>query len=320
VFDGVQADSPAEVIDAAAAHARALGADGLVSVGGGSSIDTAKGMAIVLTEGGSIRDHQGSQRLTRRQTPHLAIPTTAGTGSEVTMYAVVLDPQNGEKMHFAEERILPDAALLDPELTVGMPRWLAATTALDALTHAVEAYQSVARHPIADAAALHAIRLIARHLPRVLSDGSDLVSRGQLLLAAHLAGGAFNGSGVGLVHAMAHVVGARHHVHHGTANAIILPHVMRFNADELAPRLADIAAALGLPRTGDDAADAEAAAAEVARLVAASGLPTRLRDAKVPEEDLATCAEHSLSDGAIVYNGKFAADPDLVLPVYRAAW
>ncbi len=320
VFDGVAPDTPAEVVDRGAAAARALGADALVSVGGGSAIDTAKGMAIVLTEGGAIRDHQGSQRLGRRQTPHLAIPTTAGTGSEVSMYAVVLDEASREKMHFADDRIIPDGAVLDPALTVGMPRWLTAATALDALTHAIEAFQAMQRNPLSDAAALHAIRLIARALPRALADEKDLAARGILLAAANLAGQAFNGAGVGLVHAMAHVIGARHHVHHGTANAICLPHVMRFDADELSPRLARIAEALGAPPGKDDAATAEAGARAVEELVRQSGLPTRLRDAGVPESDLPACAEGALSDGAIVYNGKFAADRDLVLGVFRAAY
>jgi alcohol dehydrogenase class IV len=140
VWDGVELDAPADSIDRGAAWARERGADGLVSVGGGSAIDTAKGMAILLTEGGGIRDHQGTARLSRRQTPHVAIPTTAGTGAEVTMYAVVSDPVAREKMHFSDDRIIPDAAILDPSLTVGLPPRLTAATALDALTHAIEAY------------------------------------------------------------------------------------------------------------------------------------------------------------------------------------
>ncbi len=321
IFDGVVADSPAEVIDRAATWARERGADGLVSVGGGSAIDTAKGVAMVLTEGGAIRDHQGSQRLTRRQTPHLAIPTTAGTGSEVSMYSVVLDETAHEKMHFADERIIPDTALLDPELTLDMPAWLTAATALDALTHAIEAYLSIARQPLADAAALGAIRLLGRYLPEALADGNSILARGQLLLAANLAGQAFNGSGVGLAHAMAHVIGARYHVHHGTANAICLPHVMRWCADEFAPRLAEIAVALGESVAGVSTDQAAGRAADrVAALVRKSGLPTRLAEVQVPEAELRACAVASLSDGAIVYSGKFAADEELVLSVYRAAF
>ena len=320
VFDGALPDAPATAIDAGADFARALGCDGLVSVGGGSAIDTAKGMAIVLTEGGRIRDHQGSQRLTRRQTPHLAIPTTAGTGSEVTMFAVVSDPEAREKLHFSDDHILPDAALLDPALTVKLPPRLTAATGMDALTHAIEAFTSLARNPLTDGVALHAIRLIAQWLPRAVEHGDDLVARGQMMLAANLAGVAFNSSGVGLAHAMAHVIGARHHVHHGTANAIVLPHAMRFNADELEGRIAEIGRALGVDPRTCDADTCELAAKKVAELVARVGLPTRLRDAGVPESDLAECAEHSVSDAAIVYNGKFAADAELLLGVYRAAY
>lgn len=319
VWDGALADAPAEVIDQGAAAARALLADGVLSIGGGSAIDTAKGMAIVLTLGGSIRDHQGSGALPRPLIPHLAIPTTAGTGSEASSYIVVLDDQSHEKMHYTDDRIVPLAAILDPQLTVGMPRWLTAATACDALTHAIEATCAVPRNPLADAPALHAVSRIALALPRVLDDGADLAARGELLCAAHLAGQAFNASGVGLVHAMAHVVGARHRVHHGTANAICLPHVMRWNSDELSAELASVARALGIAEPDPQRA-ALAAADRVAGIVRDSGLPTRLRDVNVPESALDGLAEQALSDGAIVYNGKFAAEKELVLGLFRAAW
>src|SRR5262249_44739544 len=148
------------------------------------------------------------------------------------------------------DHIVPDTAVLDPEGTLGMPRGLTAATGADALTHAIEAYQSINRNPMSDTPALGAIRLCAEHLARARGDGRDLIARGQMLIAANLAGMAFNASGVGLVHAMAHIVGARYAVHHGTANAICLPHVMRFNADELAGRLRDVAEALGVDVKG----------------------------------------------------------------------
>src|SRR5438309_1229719 len=169
IYDGVIPDTGVEVIDDGARLAKERGCDGIISVGGGSAIDTAKGMAIVLTEGGSIRDHQGSNRLARRQTPHISVPTTAGTGSEVSLYIVVKDHQRHEKMHFMEDRIIPDAAILDPSLTVGLPGSLTAATGMDALTHAIESYTSVNRNPISDGLALQAIRLIAEWLPRAVS-------------------------------------------------------------------------------------------------------------------------------------------------------
>jgi alcohol dehydrogenase class IV len=321
VYDGVVPDTGVGVIDDGAAFARARGCDGLVSLGGGSAIDTAKGMAIVMTEGGSIREHQGASRLSRRQTPHIAIPTTAGTGSEVSLYIVVKDEVAHEKMHFMEDRIIPDVAILDPALTLGMPAMLTAATGMDALTHAIEAYTGINRNPIADGQALQAIRMVAEFLPRAVAEPLDKVARGQMLLAANIAGTAFNSTGVGLVHAMAHVIGARHGVHHGTANAICLPHVIRFNSDELGVRYRDVALALGVDvRDLSDEDAGEAAARAVEALLARVKLPARLRDVGVPETDLARCAEGSLSDGAIVFNGKFAADQDLVLGVYRKAF
>jgi alcohol dehydrogenase len=321
VYDGVIPDTGVEVIDEGAAFCRSVGADSLISVGGGSAIDTAKGMAIVLTEGGSIRDHQGSSRLQRRQTPHISVPTTAGTGSEVSLYIVVKDHQRHEKMHFMEDRIIPDVAVLDPSVTTGMPPKLTAATGMDALTHAIEAYTSLNRNPIADGLALQAIRLIGRWLPVAVENPNDKIARGQMLLAANIAGLAFNSTGVGLVHAMAHVVGARYGVHHGTANAICLPHVIRFNSDELGGLYRHVAEALGADVRGlDDAAAGAAAADAVAKLNARVGLPARLREVGVPEGELDACVEGSLSDGAIVYNGKFAADHDLVLGVYREAF
>jgi alcohol dehydrogenase len=324
IYDGVVPDTGVGVIDAGAAFAKESSCDGLVSLGGGSAIDTAKGMAIVMTEGGSIREHQGASRLSRRQTPHIAVPTTAGTGSEVTLYIVVKDEAAHEKMHFMEERIIPDVAILDPGLTLGMPAMLTAATGMDALTHAIEAYTAINRNPIADANSLQAIRMIGQHLPRAVAQPQNKVARGQMLLAANLAGMAFNEAGVGLVHAMAHVIGARHGVHHGTANAICLPHVIRFNTDELGARYRDVALALGVaaPDVYDmsDEEAGEAAARAVEKLLATTRLPTRLRDVGVPEDDLPRCAEGSLADGAIVFNGKLAADQELVLGVYRNAF
>ncbi|HEX6835791.1 MAG TPA: iron-containing alcohol dehydrogenase [Polyangia bacterium] len=321
VYDAVIPDTGVEIVDDGARLARERGCDGLVSVGGGSAIDTAKGMAIVMIEGGSIRDHQGTARLARRQTPHIAVPTTAGTGSEVSRYIVVKDRRAQKKLHFMDDRIIPDAAILDPSLTVAMPAPLTAATGMDALTHAIEAYTARSKNPISDGLALQAIHLIADNLARAVAHSDDRVARGQMLIAANIAGMAVNASGVGLVHAMAHVIGARHGVHHGTGNAICLPHVIRFNADQLGNCYRAVAEALGVDARdfGDEMAG-EAAAQAVAQLAARIGLPPRLRDVGVPEGDLAACAEASLADGAIASNGKFAADDKLVLGVYRNAY
>src|SRR5439155_15577362 len=225
-----------------------------------------------------------------------------GTGSEVSLYIVVKDHERHEKMHFMEDRIIPDVAILDPSVTLGMPKLLTAATGMDALTHAIEAYTSVNRNPIADGLALQAIRLIQQFLPLACEHPTDKVARGQMLIAANIAGQAFNSTGVGLVHAMAHVIGARHGVHHGTANAICLPHVIKFNSDELGARYRDIAVAMGVEAGGlSDQEAGAAAAAAVSALLGRVNLPQRLRDVNVPESELPALAEGSLSDGAIVF-------------------
>ncbi len=321
VYCDVPADSGVHVINAAADFGRARGADSIVSVGGGSVIDTAKGVAILLREGGSLLDWQGFQLLTRPQTPHVAVPTTAGTGSEVTCYAVVKDHDNKRKLIFGDHHIIPNVAILDPVLTVGLPPLLTAATGLDAFSHGLEALTSAQREPITDALGLHAIRLITAHLPAVMKNANDVAARGQMLAAATLGGAAFSNAQVGLVHAIAHVVGARHGVHHGTANAIAMPHVMRFNNDTVAGRYRTVAEAMGVDVRGlSDEAGGLRAAEAVGGFCREVGLPGSFRAVGVPESDLPACAEAALSDGAIVYNAKPVTDPGEILGVLKAAW
>jgi len=321
VYSDVPADSGVHVVNEAAAYGRSRGADSIVSVGGGSVIDTAKGVAILLTEGGALQDYQGFQLLTRDQTPHICVPTTAGTGSEVTYVAVIKDHEARRKLLFADYHIIPDVAILDPVLTVGLPPSLTAATGLDALSHGMEAVTSAQREPISDALGLHAIRLIREHLPVALRDGADIVARGQMLVAATLGGAAFSNAQVGLMHAIAHVVGARHAVHHGLANAILMPYVVRFNNDVVADRHRLIAEAFGVEVRGlSDEASGLALAHALVDFQHRLGIPTSLREVGVPESDLAACAEAALSDGSIVYNAKPVTEQAEILAVLKAAW
>jgi alcohol dehydrogenase len=321
VFSDVPPDSSVEAVVRGTELVRQRGADSLVAVGGGSAMDTAKAMAIQATLGGRLQDHEGAQILGRKVMPQIAIPTTAGTGSEICGVAVIKDPEQHRKLFFVDYRLAPDVALLDPEMTLGLPPKLTAATGMDALSHAIEAIHTTLRHPISDALALHAIRLIHEYLPRAVDDGSDLVARGQMLVAASIANLAASQSQYGLVHAMAHTAGVHYGIHHGHANALFLPHVMRFNADELAPRYVLVAEALGIARDGrDDAACAAAAADAVEALVRRVGLENRLRKLGVPDSALGDLAQATLSDGPIAFNAKFAMDAELVLGVYRAAY
>jgi alcohol dehydrogenase class IV len=321
IFSDVPQDTGVGVVNRAADFARQKGADCVVSVGGGSVIDTGKGICILLTEGGSLENHEGIQLLTRPQTPHIVIPTTAGTGSEVTPMAVILDERKGQKILIVEYFNTPRIAILDPELTRKLPPLLTASTGMDAMTHAVEALQSVQREPIADGLAMQAIRLLWRHLPAAALQGDDLAARGQVQLAATMAGWAFGNAMVGLVHAMAHSLGAVARVPHGIANGILLPHVMAFNLEEAAEGYALVAEAMGVrDRAMDDRGAAAAAVQEMGSFLRRIGHPLRLSQVGATDEELVRAAALSLSDGAIVNNPRLVMDEAEVLAVYRAAF
>jgi aldehyde dehydrogenase (NAD+) len=321
VFSDVPQDTGVGVVNRAAAFAREKGADCVVSVGGGSVIDTGKMVCILLTEGGGIENFEGIQLLTRPQTPHIVIPTTAGTGSEVTCMAVILDERKGQKILSVEYFNAPRIAILDPVMTAKLPPLLTASTGMDALTHAVEALQSVQREPIADGLAMHAIRMIFRYLPVCTENGEDLAARGQVQLAATMAGWAFGNAMVGMVHAMAHSLGAVARTPHGIANGILLPHVMAFNLDAAAEDYALVAEALGVREKGmDDRTAAEAAIAEIGAFLKRIGHPLRLSEVGITDNDIVKSAAMSLSDGAIVNNPRFVLDADEVLAVYRTAF
>ena len=321
IFSDVEPDSGIHIVNQGGKLGKELGADCIVSVGGGSAIDTAKGIAILLKEGGKLQDYVGFQILTRPQTPHIVIPTTAGTGSEVTYVAVIKDHEEGRKLLFGDYNILPNVAILDPKMTEGLPPRLTAATGMDAMCHAIEALHSLQREPIADGMALHAIRLIKEFLPKAVENGKDMMARGEMLIAANMAGIAFSNAQLGVVHALAHSVGARFKVHHGLANSILLPACLRYNADACGEVYLDVLSALGVniegiqpDKTGDVVAD------KIIEFTKKLGLPQRLRDVGVPEEGLKECSELALSDGAIVYNPKFISDSEEVLKIYQQAW
>jgi len=321
VYDKCEPDSGLHLIEAGAAVAREVGATGVVSIGGGSSIDTAKGIAILIHKGGSIRDYDGINMLGGKVAPHIAIPTTAGTGSEVTYAAVVKDHEANAKILICDWNLIPDVALLDPTLLVGLPAKITAHTGIDALTHAIEGMHSMQREPIADAAALHAMRLVDRYLKRCIDKPDDLVARGQMLVAANLAGAAFGNAQVGLVHAMAHTVGARFKIPHGLANSIALPHVIRHNAEVCADVYAEAAKTLGLAEDGMSDADAsEALAQHCYTLAGELGMEQKYSDVGVTEDALPELAELTLHDGALVYNPRPTFDPDEVLELWKKAY
>jgi alcohol dehydrogenase class IV len=321
VYDRIPTDPDMDAVDRATETARELRADCIVSVGGGSVIDAAKAVCVTLKNGGKANDHLNMLVLTEPQTPHIAIPTTSGTGSEVTSVAVLTNQNAGRKLFIVDTNIMPNVAILDPRFTLSLPKELSITTAMDAMTHAIEAMSSTMANPICDGLALQAIRLIHENLPVVVSDGRDEKARLNMQIAATMAGFAFTVAQVGLAHGMAHTVGALHHVPHGAACGIVLPKVMRFNVDHVTAKLVQIAQALGVNISGMSERDTALAAADaIEALMKKVGHPMRLRDVGVPEDSLPICAFHAVVDTAVIFNGRSVVDPNEVLEVFTQAF
>lgn len=254
VFDGVQANPAEPDCLAGLARYRERGCDGLVGLGGGSPIDAAKAIRLLATHAGRLADYDlttgGSARITSNLPPMVAVPTTAGTGSEAGRGALIQVPETGRKTIVLSAHLLPNVAICDPELTCGLPPVLTAGTGMDAFTHAVESYLSTTFHPICDGIALEALRHVARGLEASVRDGSDRAARRAMMLGALMAGISFH-KGLGVVHSLSHALGGEGRAHHGTLNAILLPHALRFNLPAAEARLGDLAATLGVGRSGD---------------------------------------------------------------------
>lgn len=248
VYDDVPPNSTIKTVEGCARLAKKHKCDMLIAVGGGSVIDTAKVANILIVKGGNVREHMGAYLLDKNESllPSIFIPTTAGTGSEVTKVAVIADPDHDVKLPFAEDQFLPNLAILDPEMTVSLPPMLTATTGMDALTHAIEAYVDKEWSPASDALALHAIKMISGNLLLVCARPDNLQARGAMMIGSFLAGVAFSHSMVGMTHGIAHALGGVYHIPHGLANALVLPEVMERNLEAQPDRFADIAIALGV--------------------------------------------------------------------------
>jgi Alcohol dehydrogenase, class IV len=320
VYDKVPANSSVKVVEECAAQARELDVDIVIAVGGGSPIDTAKCVRALLTLGGDLLDYQGYNVINQPLMPLVAIPTTSGTGSEVTPFAVIRDEEQNLKVTFASPYLAPNIALLDPLLTVSLPPTLTAATGLDALCHAIETFVSSDNNPISDSLALQAIDMISNNLRDATHNGNNLDARGQMLLASCMAGIAFANSFLGIVHAMAHAVGGMFAVHHGTANAILLPHGMRFNSVLVPNRYRRIAVAMGVNAGGRSELEVvEDGIVAVQTLVHDCGLPSRLRDVGVTEESLPLLAEAALGDATIFNNPRSVSEAEL-LALFKDAW
>lgn len=313
MFSEIPPNSEVTLVKKGYEQAKKAKADVLVVIGGGSAIDTAKCMNILLTEGGDLMaDHQGTYLLQRPLMPMIAIPTTAGTGSEMSFAAVIKDAAQKLKISFVSPYLAPNVAVLDPEVVSTMPPKLAAMTAMDALTHCIESLHSINHQPVSDALALHGIRMISENIRESCANGKNLEARGNMLIAANIAGLAFSQAWVGIVHAIAHALGGYCNVPHGLANAIILPYGMEYNMDYAAAQYAHAARAWGMDIERGKEGDAVRQLIETLKsLLTELQIPAKLRDAGVKEEDLAKVAEDSMMDGSMYNNPREAAQEDV---------
>ncbi|WP_337047934.1 L-threonine dehydrogenase [Serratia liquefaciens] len=319
VYDGTHPNPTTSNVKQGLALLQEHQCDCVISLGGGSPHDCAKGIALLATNGGDIKDYEGVDRSAKPQLPMIAINTTAGTASEMTRFCIITDEARHIKMAIVDKHVTPILSVNDPHLMAGMPKGLTAATGMDALTHAIEAYVSSAANPITDACALKAVTMIAESLRDAVADGSNMQARENMAYAQFLAGMAFNNASLGYVHAMAHQLGGFYDLPHGVCNAVLLPHVQEFNASVCASRLKDIAAAMGLDVSYlNDQQGAAACIAAIRLLAQDVGIPTGLRDLQVKEQDLDTLATNALKD-ACGFTNPIQATHAQIVAIFRAA-
>ena len=312
LFDEVVADPPDHVVRAAGHAAR--GCDAVVGLGGGSPLDTAKLAAVLAREEQALDAMYGVDQVTASRLPLVLVPTTAGTGSEVTPIAIVTTGET-TKAGVVSPRLYADAALLDPSLTRGLPAAVTAATGVDAMVHAVEAYTSKRlKNPISDALAREALRLLARAVPRSVADGADETARGEAMLGAMLAGQAFANAPVAAVHALAYPLGGQFHLPHGLTNSVVLPHVLRFNLPEAAPLYAALSADVG-----GAPGDAEGFVARLEAICDEVGLRQPLSSLGVSHNHLPGLAEDAMRQTRLLQNNPREVTYEDALAIYEAA-
>lgn len=320
VYDQVDPEPGLKLADNGAKLARKGKCDCVVGVGGGSAMDIAKAVSILLTNGGKAEDYIGLGKIAKNGVPKIMIPTTAGTGAEVTFTAVFINEKTGSKAGMNGDPLYPEAAILDPALTLSIPPHVTATTGIDALTHALEAYVSTQAHTISDMYALEAIDLITANLGKAYANGGNIEARSAMLLGSLLAGKALATAGVGLVHAMAYPLGGMHKIPHGLANAVLLPYVMAYNLIGAPERFSILAEMFGVDVSGMTTREAAEAAVEaVWRLNDDVGIPKNLQELGIPREDIPEMAKIALTVARPVANNPRRPSREEVEAIYEEA-
>ncbi|WP_421852656.1 L-threonine dehydrogenase [Marinomonas sp.] len=320
VYDGVQPNPTVANVNAGLEVLHTHQCDCVISLGGGSAHDCAKGIALVATNGGHISDYEGVDVSKKPQLPLIGINTTAGTASEMTRFCIITDQERHIKMAIVDQNVTPILSVNDPRLMAGMPAGLTAATGMDALTHAIEAYVSTAADPITDACAIKAIEIIRDNLHQAVHNGTDMKAREQMAYAQFLAGMAFNNASLGYVHAMAHQLGGFYDLPHGVCNAVLLPHVERYNSQVAAPRLKDVAKALGVEvQALSDKEGADAAIQAIVTLSQSVNIPAGLKELGAKEEDFAVLASNAMKD-ACGFTNPIQPTHDDVVAIFKAAF
>ena len=336
VHDGVLPDVPRESVAACVEDARAFGPEMVIGLGGGSCLDMAKCAALLLSHGGRLQDYYGEFKVPGPVLPVIAVPTTAGTGSEVTPVAVITDPDRTLKVGISSPHLIATAALCDPELTMTCPPGLTAVAGADALTHAIEAFTAarrsadpllaqnhvfIGKSALTDHFALLAIKLLGRSLEKAYADGTNEEARADVMMGALAAGCAFGTAGTAAAHAIQYPAGALTHTAHGQGVATLLPYVMSYNRRAAAPELAEVAIALGLPSAGRSTLDmAQAAIEEVQRIFAAIGITTTLQSLGLAADQLDWTAEQAIGIDRLIKNNPRAFDLDAMKRLVTAAY
>lgn len=321
VFTEIPPDSSIDTINEVVKQYKALNCDGILAIGGGSVIDTAKGTRMVLSqEKEDIMELAGCELISYgKHIPFIAIPTTSGTGSEATLVAVILNKIQNIKMEFISYFLVPDVAVLDPRMTLTLPKKITASTGMDALCHAIESYTCLQKNPMSDAYATAAIEIIRNNLVNAVKNGNDKKIRLEMANASLMAGVAFSNSMVGLIHAIGHSVGAVSKVPHGDAMSILMPVCMKFNKDKLENEYAKLLiyvageeVYMNTPKNKRADTTIEYIEKMLKELNELSGLPTKLSEANVKKEDFEAIAEKSLNDGAMIVNPKHVSYNDVI--------
>ncbi|MCD8273787.1 MAG: lactaldehyde reductase [Alistipes sp.] len=322
IFSDLKPNPTVKNVQAGVEAFRRSGADAIVAVGGGSAMDTAKAVGVIAANPafGDVVSLEGAAPTVTRSVPVFALPTTAGTAAEVTINYVITDEENTKKMVCVDPKDIPAVAVIDAELMAAMPKGLTAATGMDALTHAIEGYVTKGAWTLTDMFELKAVELIARWLPVAVENGADTEAREGMAVAQYIAGMGFSNVGLGLVHGMAHPLGAFYDIPHGVANALLLPYVMQYNMESSPAKFGDVARAMGVDTAGMDTRQAAQAAVDAVRALAVRvGIPQRLSSLGVREEDLPRLAASALADVCTPGNPR-DTNAGEILALYREAF